>query len=73
MEQKLNQELLDKLTKVCVCKGIPRSKIKKVIQDGAKTVDEVNNKTGAGSGGCGGKRCGEKIQEFLEEYKRNEF
>jgi len=68
MEQSLNKDILDKLTKVCLCKAISRATIKKAIQNGALTVEEVKKATGAGSGGCGGKRCTEKIEELLKEY-----
>lgn len=50
----LNSEIMDKLTKVCICKGIPRSTMKKVIREGASTLQEVQKATGAGSGPCGG-------------------
>lgn len=69
----ISPEILDKLTKVCLCKAIPRSTIKKAIREGARTVEDVNNKVGSGSGGCGGKRCGVKIQELLEQYDRKEW
>lgn len=67
MEQNKNSEIMDKLTKVCICKGISRASIKKVIVGGAKTVQEVQKITGAGSGSCGGRRCTEKIQQLLDE------
>ena len=67
MEQNKNSEIMDKLTKVCICKGISRASIKKVIAGGAKTVQEVQKTTGAGSGSCGGRRCTEKIQQLLDE------
>lgn len=73
MDEKLNAEILDKLTKVCLCKGIPRSTIKKAILEGADTLEEVQRKTGAGSGGCGGKRCTPKIIELLEQHKNGEW
>lgn len=66
MEQSLNSEILDRMTKVCICKGISRATVKKAIRNGAKTVREVQKATGAGSGSCGGKRCTEKIQQLLE-------
>lgn len=69
MEDNLNQEILDKLTKVCICKGIPRSTIKAAILDGAETLEAVQKATGAGSGSCGGKRCTPKIQELLLEHQ----
>jgi NAD(P)H-nitrite reductase large subunit len=73
MEQNINPEILDKLTKVCLCKAIPRSKIKAAIRNGVKTVQEVQKATGAGSGGCGGRRCTPKIEELLKQYENGEF
>ena len=66
MSDELNQEILDKLTKVCLCKGITRATMKKAIAAGADTVDKVKKATGAGSGSCGGKRCTPKIQELID-------
>ena len=66
MSDELNQEILDKLTKVCLCKGITRATMKKAIATGADTVDKVKKATGAGSGSCGGKRCTPKIQDLLD-------
>ena len=43
----LNELVLDKLTKVCICKSINRAAIKKAIASGAKTVIEVKKITGA--------------------------
>lgn len=65
----LNEQILDKLTKVCLCKAIPRSKIKAAIADGASTLEEVQKATGAGSGGCGGRRCTPKILELIDLSK----
>jgi bacterioferritin-associated ferredoxin len=62
-------DIMDKLTKVCICKAIPKSTIKKAINEGASTVKDVNRITGSGSGGCGGRRCSIKINDLLEEYK----
>lgn len=64
-DQNPNQEIMDKLTKVCICKGIPRSTMKNAIRNGAKTLGEVQKATGAGSGPCGGRRCTPKILELL--------
>lgn len=67
MEQNIKPEILDKLTKVCLCKGISRATIKNAIKNGARTVTEVQKATGAGSGACGGRRCTPKIQQLLDE------
>lgn len=62
-------EIMDKMTKVCICKGIPRSTMKRVIKEGATSLEEVQKATGAGSGPCGGRRCTPKILQLLEDMK----
>lgn len=69
MQQDINQEIMDKLTKVCICKGISRAIIRKAIQKGARTVKEVQQATGAGSGGCGGRRCTPMIEELIKAFE----
>lgn len=64
----LNQEILDKITKVCVCKAISRATIKNVIAKGAHTVDDVVKVTGACTGGCKGFRCKDKIQTLINDH-----
>ncbi|MCX7749904.1 MAG: (2Fe-2S)-binding protein [Clostridia bacterium] len=68
MEEKVDQKILDKITKVCICKAIPRSRIKEAIKSGAVTLLEVQQATGAGSGGCKGNRCTPKILDLLKEF-----
>ncbi|MBU5592167.1 (2Fe-2S)-binding protein [Clostridium sp. MSJ-4] len=68
MENNASEQIMDKLTKVCLCKAIPRSKMKEAIANGAKTVEEVQKATGAGSGPCCGRRCTPKIEALLEQY-----
>lgn len=65
MSEHINEEIMDKLKKVCLCKGISKATIKKAIKEGATTVKDVQNVTGAGSGACSGKRCTPKIEEIL--------
>ncbi|URZ05382.1 (2Fe-2S)-binding protein [Clostridium felsineum] len=73
MENNANKEIMDKLTKVCLCKAIPRSTIKNAIRKGARTVEAVQKATGAGSGGCAGRRCTPKIEELLASYSKNKW
>lgn len=61
------QEILDKMTKVCICKAVSRQTIKKAIADGADSVEAVWSMTNTGNGGCKGRRCRPKIQELLDE------
>lgn len=63
----LNEKVLDKLTKVCICKAISRATIKDAIKNGAHTVEEVTAKTGACTGGCNGNRCKSKIQDLINQ------
>jgi len=67
MSDEINQEILDKLTKVCLCKAISKASIKKTIASGASTLEKVQKASGAGSGACSGKRCTPKILSLLEE------
>lgn len=68
MDQNINEELLDKLTKVCLCKAISRARIKEAIRNGADTLEKVQKATGAGSGGCKGKRCSHRIEELISLF-----
>ena len=51
MENNLNADILDKITKVCTCKSISRAKIKEAIKNGAdfivlgRAITKENNKT----------------------------
>lgn len=68
-KETINIEILDKVTKVCICKGISRATMKNAIKNGAKTVAEIQKATGAGSGPCGGRRCTPKLQQLLEKQE----
>ncbi|MDF2564645.1 MAG: domain protein (2Fe-2S)-binding domain protein [Massilibacillus sp.] len=72
-KEELNQLVLDKLTKVCLCKGISRATMKKAIIGGADTLEKVQKATGAGSGSCHGNRCTPKIEELLRAAKENQM
>ena len=63
------EQIMDKLTKVCICKAISRAKIKEAISNGADTLDKVKDATGATTGGCCGSRCKHKILELIEKSK----
>lgn len=67
-----NQDILDKYTKVCICKAISKSTMKRVIKDGADTLEKVQKATSAGSGSCGGRRCTPKILQLLDESKQEQ-
>lgn len=54
------------MEKVCLCRGITKEKIIESIKDGAKTFEEVKEKTGAGTGGCRGARCQGTIETLIK-------
>lgn len=71
MNQNIQSEIIDKLTKTCVCKGISRATIKNAIHNGAKSLKQVQQVTGSGTGSCCGRRCSPKIEELLKEVSNN--
>lgn len=71
MEQNISPEILDKLTKVCICKNVTRAKIKQAIKNGADSFEKIQESTGAGTGSCGAKRCREKIESLIMEFNKD--
>ncbi|MDO4534487.1 MAG: (2Fe-2S)-binding protein [Clostridium perfringens] len=51
---------------VCTCLGLTDDDIIKAVKDGAKTVDAIEEATGAGSV-CGA--CKDEIQEIIDANK----
>lgn len=47
---------------ICQCKNVDYLEIRKAMKAGARTIDEIKEITGAGTG-CGG--CVEQIEEIL--------
>lgn len=64
----LEEAIKDKLTKTCPCRGITRKAIKEAIADGADTIYQIEQATGAMTGSCKGRRCKASIEELLENY-----
>lgn len=52
---------------ICFCNNVARDVIEKAILEGAKTLNEIYDKTTAGIGPCGGS-CRRKIGPILEKY-----
>jgi bacterioferritin-associated ferredoxin len=61
------QEIIEGLRPVCICKGIKKRVILDRIKAGMTTVEELKNVTGAGSGSCKGERCTPRIIGCLKE------
>jgi len=61
------EEIIDGLKTICLCKGIPKKTFRRQIAAGARTVAELKQATGAGSGNCQGRRCTPRIEELLRD------
>lgn len=55
--------------KVCLCKGVTKETIVNAIKNGANTVEDVKEATGATTGFCHGGRCKSNIEKLIEENK----
>lgn len=69
-EQKREEKAKQLNRVVCICKGIPLSKVLEGLP-GSDTVMDVNRKVGTGSGGCQGERCGPRIKILIRKYKES--
>jgi bacterioferritin-associated ferredoxin len=65
---KKEQEIIEGLKPVCICKGIRMRVFQERIKAGLMTVEELKKATGAGSGSCKGERCTPRIREILDKY-----
>lgn len=61
------EEIIDNLKIICQCKGIKKGRFKKLIAEGVRDAAGLRSATGAGSGSCGGKRCGPRIDALIAE------
>lgn len=67
--EELHIEKVKQLSRVvCICKGIPLSRVLDALP-GCETVQDVNQKSGCGTGGCKGERCGPRIKILLKKFK----
>lgn len=55
---------------ICFCNNVPRDTIEKAIVEGARTLNEIYDRTQAGVGPCGGS-CKKKMGPILEYYLKN--
>jgi NAD(P)H-nitrite reductase large subunit len=65
------QQIIDGLKPICLCKGVKKSVFLKHIKAGLMTVEQLKKATGAGSGSCKGKRCTPRIIELLTSRRED--
>ena len=63
-----DDRMMAKLKAGCICKGVKLIRLIEAIENGATTFEQVAASTGIGDGPCQGKRCGEKVAEFLAQH-----
>ena len=66
---KSEAEIIDGLKTVCICRAIRKKVFLDHIAAGIRTVEALQQTTGAGSGDCQGKRCTPKIEALLATLK----
>jgi len=64
---KKEQELIEGLKPVCICKGIKKRVFLELIKGGMTSVEALKKATGAGGGSCKGERCTPRILELLRK------
>lgn len=67
---KPDEKTMARLKPACICMGIRLNRILEAVEEGAATFEEIARRTGIGGGDCGGKRCGRKVAEILQERKK---
>lgn len=65
---KPDEQAMARLKPGCICMGIKLYRILDAINEGAQSFAEIAEKTGIGAGECGGKRCGRKVAELLQNH-----
>ena len=62
-----DERTMARLKAGCICKGVKLIRLIEAIDNGARTIAEVQQACGIGNGPCQGKRCGAKARELLEQ------
>ncbi len=62
-------QLIDHFKKVCICRSITGGTILKAMREGSLSFEALRRKIRVGTGQCGAKRCREKIEAKVKDYK----
>jgi NAD(P)H-nitrite reductase large subunit len=61
----VRRAIIESYKVVCICNKIRKGVIEKAIRGGARTFQDVQRRTRAGTGDCKAERCGPVIRELL--------
>ncbi len=67
MNDSENNQIIENLKTICLCKNVKRGSIFKAVKDGCDSLKKVNKKLGTGSGNCKGERCQGKIADLIKD------
>ncbi len=62
-------QLIDQFKKVCICRSITGGTIMKAMREGCLSFEALRRQIRVGTGQCGAKRCREKIENKIKDYK----
>lgn len=62
-------QLIDHFKKVCICRSITGGTIMKAMREGCLSFEALRRQIRVGTGQCGAKRCREKIEAKVKDYK----
>ncbi len=62
-------QLIDHFKKVCICRSITGGTIMKAMRGGCLSFEALRRQIRVGTGQCGAKRCREKIEAKVKDYK----
>lgn len=63
--------MVENLKKVCICRSISMGTIIKAIEEGCLSFASLKRRIRVGTGNCKAKRCRQKIEGKLQEYKES--
>jgi len=65
------QELINNIKKICICRGITVRTINKAMSEGCLSFEALRRQLGTGTGNCKAKRCREKIEKMVKDYQES--
>ncbi|MDP7147470.1 MAG: (2Fe-2S)-binding protein [Nitrospinaceae bacterium] len=67
-----DKKIINSFKKVCICRSIKGGTILTAIGGGALSFEALRRKIRVGTGNCKAKRCREKVEAMVREYKENQ-
>ncbi|HAK37425.1 MAG: (2Fe-2S)-binding protein [Nitrospinaceae bacterium] len=67
-----DKKIINSFKKVCICRSIKGGTILTAMGDGALSFEALRRKVRVGTGNCKAKRCREKIEAMVRDFKKNQ-